>query len=283
MVSDGNDAEARAWNAGRGRSWVNWQALLDAQHAPISRLILEAVDPAPGSRVLDIGCGAGATTLEIAPLVAPAMVLGVDISEPLIRHAEARAAAIGAPNATFRIADAQDCDFEPAAFDLMVSRLGAMFFANPVEAFRNIARALKPGARMVLACWAGPESNPWFTLAARAAAERLGRSGAPDPTAPGPLAFGDIERVVAILAAAGLADCRGEEVMVELTPDGSLDEVSALATEIGPAGRLLAARSGTEEDRAAIAAMIHDAYRPFVTADGIRLPAGVNLFQALVA
>ena len=276
------NADQRAfWNGPPGESWVTNQAALDALHARVSALLLAEAAPAPGERVLDIGCGAGETTLAAARAVGPrGTATGVDISEPLLDRARRRAEAADAANAVFLHADAALHRFAPESADLAVSRFGLMFFADPVAAFRNLAPALAPGGRLVFVAWAAADRNPWFSLPLAAAVERLGPAAPSDPDAPGPMAFRDIGRVTRILAEAGFARAEGAVRTVDLHLPGGLEAAADLALRIGPATRHIRDKGGSEDDVRAIADGVRARLAPFVTGDGIRVPAAVNLYRA---
>ena len=205
-MTEANADQATFWNAQPGQNWVDFQADLDAQLSEVTDRLLAACAARPGERVLDIGCGAGGSTLALAAAVgAVGSVLGLDLSEPLLARAEERRRDLALGNVRFARGDAQDHPFAPGGFDLAASRFGVMFFADPVAAFRNIARALRPGGRLVFVAWAGPEHNPWFAIPQRAAVARLGPVAPTPPDAPGPMAFRDAARVTGLLEAAGLA------------------------------------------------------------------------------
>ncbi len=275
-----NADQAAYWNAEPGRVWVTRADDLDAIQAGVTDLLLAETAAVPGEAVLDIGCGAGATTLAFAETVGPAgRVVGVDISEQLLARAEARAAAAGLGRIGWLLADAQT-DSLPGGFDAAVSRFGVMFFDDPVAAFARIGAALRPGGRIVFAAWGAAEANPWFRETFRAAVERLGPGEPAAPNAPGPLAFADRARVLGLLGDAGLADCAATMRQVELHLPGGLAAAVDLAGDVGPAKRLLREKGGTDADRAAIAAALAAALARYVTADGIRMPAEVNLFRA---
>ncbi|WP_127903529.1 hypothetical protein [Solirhodobacter olei] len=157
-----------------------------------------------------------------------------------------------------------------------------MFFDDPTAAFRNMGTALRPGGRVFFAAWAAPEQNPWFTIPAKAAMARLGKVEAGDPTAPGPMAFRDINRVVKILQSAGMEDCSGVETKLFLHPPGTLEEVVDLAVSNGPATRIMTALGGTELDRAAIEETCRAELAPFDVEGQVRVPASVNLFRARI-
>jgi SAM-dependent methyltransferase len=168
----------------------------------------------PGERVLDVGCGYGTSTLEAAKRVAPSgRVVGVDISAAMLEPARQRVAAGGVDNVELLQADAQVHPFEPASFDVVISRFGIMFFDDPQAGFGNLARALRPGGRLVFVCPQDPLKSEWVRIAFGAAVAALGR--APDlgpPGAPGPFALADGDRLARLLTAAGLRDVALEAV-----------------------------------------------------------------------
>jgi len=244
-MSEPNAAQAAYWNDVAGRSWAEFQEGLDRQAAPLGRRAMAALAPAPGERILDIGCGAGQTSLELAQAVgAGGSVLGVDLSEPLLAIARRRAA--GVEGLEVRQGDAQTFPFAPGAFDAAFSRFGVMFFEDPAAAFANIRRALKPAGRLAFVCWRKPDENPIMRLPMEAAGSLVPAPSPPEPGAPGPFAFADPDRVRGILAGAGFAD-------VELTPhdekvgSGDLETALALALRIGPLGAILRDNPGLRE------------------------------------
>ena len=280
MTECSNADQAEFWNAQPGQNWVKHQVDLDALHANVLELLLAACAPKAGERVLDLGCGAGASSFAFAAAVAPTgHVRGVDISVPLIRRARERMDELGVDNVAFDVADAQDHPFKRQGFDLAASRFGLMFFSDPVAAFRNIAAGLRSGGRIVFAAWAGPEDNPWFAWPQRIAIARLGAVAPTPPDAPGPMAFRDIGRVRAILADAGFSRPHGERVAVDLHLPGGIEAAARLA-QVGPAARILREKNGTAEDLRAITEKIAEELAQFRSADGIRIPACINLFRA---
>lgn len=272
-----NQAESEAWNKARGLDWVRNHVVMDALIAPILDLTLKAARLKPGEAVLDIGCGAGATTQAAARAVGPVgRALGLDISIPLVDHARTIASGLG--NVAFQVADAQTHRFAPD-FDVLISRFGVMFFDDPTAAFANMARALRPGGRLAMVAWAGANLNPWFSLPVRAAEPWLGPAP-PSGDAPGPMAFANVARVEGILRAGGLAELTSTRVDTFLTPPGTVDAVAELALSTGPVSRLIAAQGPSDGDLQAIRAACRDAMLPFVTNNGTRIPASVNLYQA---
>lgn len=272
MVDTANPYQGDYWNGAPGQVWVTREGDLDLLHQGVLDLLLTQAAPRAGERVLDIGCGAGASSLAFAE--AGCAVLGLDISVPLVARARERAGT----RAEFAVGDAQVADL--AGFDLAVSRFGVMFFADPVAAFANIAKGLVPGGRLVMACWAGMAVNPWFALTAEVAAARLGALVPGDPHAPGPMAFADIARVEAILAAAGFAQARGVCHTVALHHPGGIPAVVDLAAEVGPIARSMRERGGGPEDLAAIKADLAEQLSRYVVGGQLKIPAGINLFTA---
>ena len=187
-----NADQVAYWNGDAGDKWARLQARLDGLFVPISAAAVAAAAPCQGEHALDIGCGCGATVLALAEGVGPlGRVTGVDISAPMLAVAEHRIAASALTQAAVLKADAATEPFAPGSFDLAFSRFGVMFFDAPVEAFINIHRALKPGGRLVFACWRPFKTNPWFSVPYRAAVPHLPEQERPEPEAPGPFAFAD--------------------------------------------------------------------------------------------
>src|SRR5262249_6517301 len=147
-------------------------------------------------RVLDVGCGTGQTSIELARRAGPGgAVTGIDISAPMLARARARAADAGARTVTFLDADAQTHRFDPASLDVCFSRFGIMFFAAPDAAFANLRSALRPAGRLAFVCWQSMRDNPWMLVPLMAAAAHITLPPPPAPDAPGPFSFADADRV----------------------------------------------------------------------------------------
>lgn len=276
-----NRDQAREWNERGGPRWVAMERDLDAQLAPFGATVIDALEPAPGERVLDVGCGAGAMSLAIAERVRPGEVVGVDISGPMIARARERAQAV--ENLRFEEADAQTFAFASGApFDAIASRFGVMFFADPIEAFTNLRAALRPGGRLAFVCWRALRENPAFTLPLEAALSLVPEPPrSPERGAPGPFAFADGDRVRSILEQAGYADievvAHDSDVIVAGRPE--LDGAVDLAMQIGPLSRALP-RTMTEALRAQIRARVRDALAPHHRPTGVTLPAATWIVTA---
>ncbi len=278
-LAGANAGQAAFWTSGPGLKWAANHGKLDALFAPITAELLDRASIETGADVLDIGCGAGDTTLAAAGKAGPTgRVIGLDISQTLLSVARGRAA--GRPGIDFLLADAQTHDFAAERHDLLLSRFGLMFFADPVAGFANLARALKPGARATFVTWARVEDNPWNRDAKAAGVARLGPVPADEPRAPGQFAFAEIGYVTDILRDAGFTEITGEETESCLIVAGTAEDAADLATGIGPVSRILREKAGTEADRAAIAADLAGMFRRFERPDGVRVPAVVNFFSA---
>jgi SAM-dependent methyltransferase len=174
----------------------------DAELRPHNELFRAAARVGSRDRVLDIGCGAGQSTREAARAAVTGSVVGVDVSAPMLERARRLSDDQGLPNITYQQADAQVHRFPPTHFDLCISRFGAMFFADPVAAFTNIGRALRPGARLVLLVWQDRDRNEWAS-AIRQSLTPATVTPAPPTAGPGPFSLADPTITRGILAAAG--------------------------------------------------------------------------------
>lgn len=281
-TADPNAAQRDYWNSEVAQKWAINAAVLDAAFAALTVRIVELAVLGPGERVLDLGCGAGATTLAAARAVGPdGEVVGLDLSEPLVALATERLRAAGAVHARVALADAQTEPLPEARYHAALSRFGVMFFADPVAAFGNVRRALAPGGRVVFAAWASLDGNPWFDLPRRAAIDRLGPVVPSAPREPGPMAFAEADYFAAVLSLAGFADVAIRDEMLPLVHSGPVEETARLMSTLGPAVRIIRERGGTEDDAAAIVAAIAADLAPQVDETGsVAVPARLNLALA---
>jgi len=239
-ADDRNADQIAYWNGPAGQRWVNRQEQQDALLAPVAELLLERTDARAGEFVLDIGCGWGGTAIALARRVAPGgRVVGVDVSELML--ARARELAPSELPLEFKLGDATVYPFEPATADLLFSRFGVMFFADPARSFANMRRGLRLGGRVTFACWREPRENPWLLLPLQAAYRHVPRLPEVGPEDPGPFSFAAESRVRDILGRAGFAGIQLEPVGLELdlAIGGGIEAAVATAVGIGPTSRAL--------------------------------------------
>lgn len=270
-----NDDQFEYWNGGAGRAWVEMRPVLDRVFEPFTALLVSNI-PESTRNVLDIGCGAGDTTLAIArSLHDRGRATGVDISQPLIAAAQRRASDESV-SATFICADAGTYPFERASFDLLISRFGVMFFNEPVRAFANLQRAVRPNAELRCLVWRGPEENPFMTTGERAARPFLPVIPCRVPDAPGQFAFADKDRVTSILTQSNWTsiDVRPHQVACAFPAN----ELTRYFTNLGPLGRAL--EGVTDPRRAEIIATVRHAFDSFVVGDQVRFEAACWMVTA---
>ena len=270
------------WNGPAGQHWTDRQPMQDILLAPVSQVLLDRADARRGERILDVGCGCGATAIALAERVAPdGFVAGIDVSAPMLARAR-EIAPQGLP-VDFLLADATVHPFDPASFDLLVSRFGVMFFADPVAAFANLRRALRPTGRVAFACWREPRDNPWMMTPLQAVYEHVPKLPRPGPDDPGPFAFAAPDRVQRILAAAGFAGIAMEphDLAFDIAIGRGLDAAVEGALEIGPASRAL--EGHPPEVWAAARQSIRDTLAPLVRGENVALAGGIWMVTARAA
>ena len=265
----GGEDQAALWNTTAGCAWVEAQETLDRMYQPIEDLLVAEVMAGSPRRVLDVGCGTGATTLAVARrLGAAGECVGADISAPMLDAARARAAREGTP-ATFVVADAETHPFEPARFDAVMSRFGVMFFGDPVRAFANLRRAVRSGGALRCVVWRSPDENPFSTVAERAAAPLLPGLPPRVPDAPGQFGFANPQRVGDILAGSGWTGVDIRPIDVDCTlPEAELERH---AMRLGPLGRVL--HEADDRTRARVVDAVLSAFQPYVHGREVRYVA----------
>jgi SAM-dependent methyltransferase len=276
-----NRSQAEAWNGAEGEHWA-----AHGSHAPteIDRDLLDAAGIGQGDVVLDIGCGTGQSTLAAARMTTTGFVLGVDLSAPQLAEARRTAAEQRLDNAVFEQGDAQVHPLPPEAFDVAISRFGIMFFADPVAAFTNVARALRPDGRLAFVTPQRAADQPWFT---EPLAGLLGGEGAggeadagvptPDDGTPGMFSCADPERIVAVLSDAGFVDVRPEPLDTPMDFGPTVDGAVRFYLGSGPVQALLDEHPHLAAD--ARARLEHTMGR-YLTSAGVRIPATLWLVTA---
>jgi len=265
------------WNGPAGARWVATQVQMDGLLAPFGEAMLARARPAPGERVVDVGCGCGATTLAVAAAVGPGgAVVGLDVSAPMLARARERAAGLAA--ATFVEADATTFRLSPPA-DLLVSRFGVMFFADPAAALANLHGLLRPGGRLAFVCWRALAENAWAAVPFAAARAALDAPAGPlDAEGPGPFAFADVARVRRLLEAAGFEAVTADRIDRDVLLGEGLDEAVAFAFLGGPAARLVVGADAEARGRAERA--VREALAAHASAGRVVLPSAAWLVEA---
>jgi SAM-dependent methyltransferase len=274
-----NAAQITYWNEVAPATWTAFQARLDALFEPLTQNAIDAAAPAAGETVLDIGCGCGATVLQLARRVGPSgHVLGLDVSEPMAAKARERIASEALAQAEIVVSDASKYAFEPAGADLLFSRFGVMFFDDPRGAFAHMRTAMRPAGRMLFACWRTLADNPWFGLPLQAARPLLPPQPPPDPNGPGPFAFADPDRVRRILTEAGWRDIdlRRQDTPMQL---GALNIAIDFALRMGPLAAILR-EADDNALRERVREVVAQTFGARSAADGISLPGSVWLVSA---
>ena len=262
------------WKGAGGERWVAQQALHEGMLTEFGRVVLDRAAARPGENAIDIGCGCGNTSAELAARVgANGHVLALDVSEPILSVAKARIASF--PNARTLLADAATYNFEPGATDLLFSRFGVMFFGDPTAAFANLRAAMKPTGRLVFACWRSFAENMWMKAPYKAVLKHVPPMPSPDPDDPGPFSFADADRVTRILTGAGFRKPEFEkfDMMIDLGGGQGIAAATAGALAIGPAARALADQP--EAVRRAAEEAIRQTLAPYEVGDRVELPAAI--------
>lgn len=276
---DGNADQIAYWNGPGGQHWADRQQAQDIVLAPVSDVLIDRAKAKAGQRIVDIGCGCGATSIALAHKVgSTGHVLGIDISAPMLARAREIAPA-GLP-VDFVLADATVYPFDPASFDLLVSRFGVMFFAEPALSFANLRRALRPSGRLAFACWREPRENPFFMAPLQAVYKHVPKLPQLGPEDPGPFSFASEARVQRILGEAGFQGIAMEpcNLALDIAVGRGLDAAVTGALEIGPAARALAEQP--PDVVAAATNSIRGALAPFVRGQAVPLDASIWIVTA---
>jgi SAM-dependent methyltransferase len=267
------------WNGPGGQRWADRQQAQDIVLKPIADTLIDSARPKAGERIIDVGCGSGATSIAFAQKVGSSgHVFGVDVSGPML--ARARASAPKDLPVDFVLADATVYPFDPASFDLLASRFGVMFFAEPSRSFANLRKALRPSGRLAFACWREPRENPFFMAPLQAVYKHVPKLPQQGPEDPGPFSFASEARVHRILGEAGFTRIAMEphNLALDVAIGRGLDAAVQGALEIGPASRAL---EGHPADvRAAATNSIREALATFAKGETVPLPASIWIVTA---
>jgi SAM-dependent methyltransferase len=283
QINSPNAREVQYWNSPHTRVWADEYQAIDRLLADSTRVALDHAAPKVGERVIDIGCGSGTTVLELAARVGPSgYVLGADVSKPSVEKARERVAAAGVHQAEIMRCDVSNHIFPVNSFDLVFSRFGVMFFADPVATFVNIRKATKPDGRLVLAAFRSLQENKWVTAIVGAVRHLLPPITPPGPEEPGQFSWGDAARVHRILETAGFQD-------VSLTPHDppmplagrrGAAEAASFMSRIGPVVRAMS--DAPEEQRKKVRAALEAFFQDHERAQGIVFQGAIWIVSARV-
>ena len=276
---DANADQIAYWNGSVGQHWARRQQAQDVMLSLVSDILVERARAGVGERIIDVGCGCGAITIALGGRVGPAgRVLGVDVSAPMLARAR-QITPSGLP-VDYVLADATVYPFDREDFDLLVSRFGVMFFAQPALSFANLRKALRPTGRLTFACWREPRDNPWLTMPLQAVYKHVPKLPQLGPEDPGPFSFASEQRVRSILEQAGFHSIALEQwnIALDIAIGRGLDAAVEAALEIGPASR---AFEGQPFDiRAAVTNSVREALAPFVRGQAVPLDASIWIVTA---
>lgn len=269
-------AQALHWNGDGGRGWFEARDVLNRMFQPLEIMLTDMAQEVSAKRVLDVGCGAGSTTRALARRLGPhAQCVGIDISEQLI--AAARLEAEPSRNtALFFLGDAETYAFGCSGYDLIVSRFGVMFFADPIKAFSNLRRSGRSGAMLSFFAWRSSNENPFMTVPEYAAASFIPSLPPRQLHSPGQFAFCDRQHIQEILDSSGWSDVSVQPVNVSCSLPVS--ELQAYFTLLGPVAPHL--RKLDVPLRDAVIAKIWTAFTPYIFGDEVRFNAACWLVKA---
>jgi SAM-dependent methyltransferase len=276
-----NVVQAEFWNSPAARGWADQHSRMDQALAPLLEALMSAAAPQPAERVLDIGCGSGTTVLELAARVGPSgLVLGADIAAAAVAQARQRIASAGFRHAAVVHADASTHAFPAADFDLLFSRLGVMFFADPIAAFGNLRRAMKPSARVVLGVIRAAAENVWPNGPTVAVRHLLPPIPTPGPEEPGPFSWADPARVHRILEGAGFRDVALAPIdwSARLAPPGGAAEAADFMLVFGPLTRIVPTLPAEQQEAAR--STLESYFKGFDGPQGVALPAANWIVRA---
>lgn len=281
MASQTNAEMASYWNGEGGDKWVDFEKRLEQGLKPFGTRAIELAAVQPGEQVLEIGCGCGPNTIELASrLGAEGHIVGVDISEKVLASARLNIADKGLRNVEFNCADAQTGDLGSQRFDLGFSRFGVMFFDDPQTAFKNIGRALAPGGRIVFASWAALEKNDWVARPLSIVAKHIPLPPRPAPGTPGPFSLSDETLIQDLFNGAGLESVTIEAFRTPMNLGKDVDEAVTFLMQMSPSGAAVRLAEPEVEVQKAIAADLGELLAPHATGKGVFMEAEAVISRA---
>lgn len=281
MTDQPNVGMAEFWNGNGGKNWVSRETRLESSLKVFGQQAINAGSISPGQRILDIGFGCGETAIELAKKVGPqGQVHGVDISVAMVEAAEKKSLDKGIANLTFECGDAQTKTFPVDYYDLIFSRFGVMFFDDPIGAFKNIYKSLKPGGRLAFICWAPRDQNAWVGLPLQVVAKHLSLPPSPGSDEPGPFSLSEEPRVSGILDAVGFTNVSVESFQTPFVLGEDVDEALSFLMQLAPSGSAINNAEADEDTRARIAVDMAELLKSHESDKGIAMSAAALLVTA---
>lgn len=280
MIDQANAEMAAYWNGEGGDKWVSFGDRLEAGLKPFGARAIEAAAVQAEENILEIGCGCGPNTIELASRLSSGGITAVDISVKVLAAAEKGVAAKGLSNVEFSCADAQTCDFGLERYNLAFSRFGVMFFDDPVAAFKNISKTLIPGGRVAFACWAALNNNPWIAEPLQVVARHIALPPPPELGTPGPFSLSDESRIQNILTEAGLSNIAIETFRAPMVLGADVAEAVNFLLQMSPTGAAINRAEPDAETRAAIAADLGELLKSYTTQEGVLMGAEAFIVRA---
>ena len=279
-MEDKNAKQKDFWSGKGGDYWVEKQSEMDIMLNPLGEKALAKLDLKSNSEVLDIGCGCGATTLEIAKRVSEGTVTGLDISVPMLDKAESEASIQDIANVDFKVVDVQVDQLASEKYDYVYSRFGVMFFDDPYEAFKNIFSSIKEGGELSFVCWQDPSLNPWQSLSVQVIRGYLDMPS-PPPRSPGPFAFHEKDYVKEILEKSGFSNISFDDNQEDITmfSGKSLQEASEDYLAINPVVTEML-KDSPDDLKSEIVESLKEAFSEFHKGDGLVFPSATWVVSA---
>ena len=279
-MEDKNAKQKDFWSGKGGDYWVEKQSEMDIMLNPLGEKALAKLDLQSNSKVLDIGCGCGATTLEIAKVVSEGTVTGLDISVPMVEKAKSEAKIAGIANVDFKVVDVQVEQLAYEEYDSAYSRFGVMFFDDPFEAFKNIFSSLRTAGELSFVCWQDPSLNPWQSLSLQVIRGYLDMPS-PPPRSPGPFAFHEEDYVKEILEKSGFSHISFDDNKEDITmfAGKSLEEASEDYLAINPVVTEML-KDSPDDLKAKIVDSLKEAFSEFHKGDGLVFPSATWVVSA---
>jgi SAM-dependent methyltransferase len=276
-----NSAESQYWNSAATRPWAELYERIDRVLSEPTRAVMELAVPQPGEHVLDIGCGSGSTVIALAQRVGPTgHVLGIDVSKQSIETAQRRIAEAKLSHASVLLADASKAELPSGYFDLLFSRFGVMFFADPTATFARLRGSMKPEGRLAFVVFRTAKENPWGTAPVGAVRHLLPPLPQPGPQDPGQFSWADPARVKRILEDAGFREVslKPHDPTMKLAEPGGAAEAAEFAMQIGPVARAMS--TGLVQDPVAVRLALKEFFSTHDGEAGVTLPGALWLVSA---